>query len=74
MAEIHPSAVVAKDVQLGEGVRIGPYCVVGSGVSIGDGTVLESHVVIEKNVKVGIKNRFFPGCVIGAWPQLLGLD
>ncbi len=74
MAEIHPSAVIDKDVQLGECVSIGPYCIVRSGVSIGDGTVLEANVVIEKDVKIGSGNRFFPGCVMGAWPQILGLN
>ena len=74
MAEVHPNATVDKDAQLGKEVVIGPYCVVKSGVSIGDGTVLESHVVIGKNVTVGENNRLFPGCVIGALPQLLGLD
>jgi UDP-N-acetylglucosamine acyltransferase len=31
-------------------------------------------VVIEKDVSIGKNNRFFPGCVIGGLPQMLGLD
>jgi UDP-N-acetylglucosamine acyltransferase len=73
MTEIHPSAIVHKDAELEEGVVVGPNCVVCSGVSIGAGTVLGANVVIEKNVKVGRDNRFFPNCVIGSWPQTLGL-
>ncbi len=73
MAEIHPSAIVDKDVQLGDGVTIGAYCVVKRGVVLGDETVLEPNVVIEKDVQVGKGNHFFSGCVIGAWPQILGL-
>ncbi len=73
MTEIHPSAVVHKDVELGDEVTIGANCVIGSGVSIGSGTVLDANVVIEKNVKIGKKNRFFSNSVIGAWPQTLGL-
>ena len=73
MTEIHPSAAVHRDAELGDGVAIGPYCVIGSGASIGSGTVLDAGVVIEKNVKIGKNNRFFPNSVIGAWPQVLGL-
>lgn len=73
MTEIHPSAVVHGDAELGDGVTIGPNCVVRSGVSIGSGTVLDANVVIEKNAKIGRNNRFFPNSVIGAWPQTLGL-
>jgi len=73
MTEIHPSAVIDKDAELGDGVTIGPYCVIGRGASIGSGTVLNAGVVIEKNVKIGKKNHFFPNSVIGAPPQVLGL-
>ena len=73
MAKIHPSAVVEKDVRLGQDVAIGPNCVVRGGVSIGDSTVLEANVVIEKGVQIGKENRFYPNCVIGALPQMLGL-
>lgn len=43
---IHATAVVEDGAQLGAGVSIGPYCVVGRDVSLGDGVVLHSHVVI----------------------------
>ena len=72
MIQVHPSAVVHKDTQLGEGVTIGPNCVIDSGVSIGAGTVLDANVVIGKNVKIGQNNHFFTNCVIGGSPQLLG--
>lgn len=74
MAKIHPTAVVETDVQLGEDVTIGPHCVVGSGVSLGAGTVLEAHVVIANGVKIGQGNRFYPNCVIGCCPQVLGIE
>lgn len=37
---IHPSAVVADDAQLGEGVHIGPQAVIDSGVSIGARSII----------------------------------
>jgi UDP-N-acetylglucosamine acyltransferase len=72
-ARIHPSAVIASDAKLAEGVIVGPNCVIGSWVSIGAGTVLEPNVVVGKNVTIGQNNRFFPNCVIGGTPQVLGL-
>jgi len=73
MIQIHPSAVVHRDTQLAEGVTVGPNCVIGSDVSIGAGTVLDANVVISKDVRIGQNNHFFPNCVIGGWPQMLGL-
>jgi UDP-N-acetylglucosamine acyltransferase len=70
---IHPSAIIHKDAELAEGVRIGPYCVIESGVSIGAGTILEAGVVITRDVKIGENNHFFPNCVIGCQPQSLNL-
>jgi len=74
MTQVHPSAVVHKDVQLADSVTIGPNCVIESGVSIGAGTVLDANVVIGENVKIGRNNHLFANCVIGGRPQLLGLD
>jgi len=72
--QIHPSAVIHKDAQLAEGVKVGPNCVIDSGVSIGTGTILEPNVVISKDVKIGENNHFFPNCVIGCRPQTLNLS
>jgi UDP-N-acetylglucosamine acyltransferase len=74
MATIHPTAVVDKDVQLAEGVVVGPYCVVGKGVSVGAGTFLDARVVVTGSVKIGRDNRLYPNCVIGCCPQVLGMD
>ncbi len=71
--QIHPSAVIHKDAELADGVKVGPNCVIDSGVSIGTGTILEPNVVISKDVKIGENNHFFPNCVIGSRPQTLNL-
>jgi len=73
MTQIHPSAVIHKDAQLADDVRVGPNCVIESGVSIGPGTILEANVVICKNVRIGRENHFFTGCVIGSKPQVMRL-
>lgn len=74
MIQVHPSAVVHKEAQLADGVRIGPNCVIGSGVSIGADTVLDANVVIGNNVEIGRNNHLFANCVIGGRPQVMALS
>lgn len=57
---IHPSAVVADDVQIGENVSIGPCCVVESGAKIGDNTVLLANCYVGFQSEVGADCRFYP--------------
>ena len=73
-SQIHPSAVIHKDAELADGVKVGPNCFVDSGTLIGTGTILEANVVISKDVKIGENNHFFPNCVIGSRPQTLNLS
>ena len=74
MIEVHPSAVVHKEVQLDQGVIIGPNCVIEKAVSIGADTKLHANVVIGPDVRVGRNNQFFPSSVVGGMPQILGAD
>jgi UDP-N-acetylglucosamine acyltransferase len=70
--EIHPTAVVDKNVELSENVKIGPYSVIKGKVMIGSGTKIESHVVLGSEhgvVTVGKNNHFLPGAMIGGPPQ-----
>ncbi len=60
---IHPTAVVADDVVLGEGVRIGPYVVLAEGVRIGDRTRIDAHCVLGERTVVGSGCRFHPHVV-----------
>ena len=56
-AGIHPTAVIAPDVELGRNPSIGPYVVIEAGARIGDNCVLKSLVMIYPGVKIG--DRFF---------------
>ncbi len=69
MADIHSTAVVSPKAELGSGVKIGPYCIIGDRVSIGSDTVLESHVVIEGRSQIGERNHISPFACIGTPPQ-----
>ena len=66
---IHPTAIVETGARLGEGVRIGPFCIVGNDVEIGSGCELVSHVVVAGRTTVGANTRIFPFASIGHQPQ-----
>lgn len=66
---VHPSAVIHPGAKLGEGVEIGPFCVVGDEVEIGAGTRIDSHVVIHGPTRIGRDNRIHSFAAIGGEPQ-----
>jgi len=59
-AGIDPSAVVAPDARLGDGVCIGPLCIIRSGVEIGSGTVLMGLCYVGDNSRIGEDCRLHP--------------
>ncbi len=69
--EVHHTAQVNPDTQLGENVGIGAYAIVEKGCEIGENTRIYPHVYIGENVKIG-KNcvlysgvRIYSDCVLG---------
>ena len=66
---IHPTAVIAPDAVLAEGVEIGAYTVIGPGVEIGANTKVAPHVVINGPTRIGADNRIFQFSSIGDAPQ-----
>jgi UDP-N-acetylglucosamine acyltransferase len=69
MQIIHPTAIIDAAAQLGSGVTIGAYSVVGPHVTLGDGVKLHSHVVIDGYTTVGAGCEVWPFAVLGATPQ-----
>jgi UDP-N-acetylglucosamine acyltransferase len=67
--EVHSTAVVEPGARLGEGVRIGPFCVVGAEAELGDWVELKSHVVVVGRTTIGPRTRIFPFASIGHQPQ-----
>ncbi len=67
--ECHPTAIIPAGARLAEGVRIGPYSVIGENVSLGPDTVIEAHAVVEGYTTLGARNRVFPFASIGLEPQ-----
>ncbi len=64
-AGIHPTAIVAPDATLGDGVSIGAYTVVGPRSRIGAGTVILPQASIGADVLVGAQACIHSGVRIG---------
>jgi UDP-N-acetylglucosamine acyltransferase len=63
LSQVHPSA------ELGRNVQVGPFCLIGPHVKLGDDCVLDSHVTLTGHCRIGNRNRFLPNVVIGGEPQ-----
>ncbi|MBC2603997.1 acyl-ACP--UDP-N-acetylglucosamine O-acyltransferase [Puniceicoccus vermicola] len=71
---IHPTAIVDERAVLGEGVEIGPFCIVEGAVEIGDRTHLAPNAIIRKNTRIGADCKIDSFSVIGGEPNYLGFD
>lgn len=69
MADIHPTAIVEDGARLGNGVTVGPFCLVGREVELGDGVAILSHAVVYGRTTVGAGTRIYPFASIGHPPQ-----
>ncbi|NIC05841.1 UDP-3-O-(3-hydroxymyristoyl)glucosamine N-acyltransferase [Billgrantia bachuensis] len=61
---IHPAAVVADDVALGERVEIGPNAVVEAGVELGDEVVIGAGCFIGAGARIGAGSRLHPNVTV----------
>lgn len=66
MAQVHPEAKIADDVE------IGPFTVIGPHVTVGAGTHIGSHVVIDGHTTLGRDNQVYRFVSLGAAPQHRG--
>ena len=61
---VHPSAVVASDVKLGQGVSIGATAVIEPGVEIGDGAVIGAGCYLGHRVRIGAGTILYPNVTV----------
>ena len=66
---ISPLAYIEEGAQIGENVKIGPFCCVYNDTVIGDGTILENNVTIFPGARIGKNVHIFPGACIATVPQ-----
>ena len=57
---IHPTAVIAPDAVIGEGVSIQPHVVISAGVRIGARTVIGANCFIGEQTTIGDDTRLYP--------------
>jgi UDP-3-O-[3-hydroxymyristoyl] glucosamine N-acyltransferase len=67
---IHPSAVVAPDVLIGDKVTIGPNAVIDAAARIGNGTVIEAGCYVGKKSRIGDGCLLYPKVVVYGGVQL----
>jgi UDP-3-O-[3-hydroxymyristoyl] glucosamine N-acyltransferase len=69
---LHPSALISPDAELGEGVSVGPWCVIEAGAVIGPRAVIGAQCYVGHGVRIGADSRLYPQvsirehCVVGA--------
>jgi UDP-N-acetylglucosamine acyltransferase len=68
-SDIHPTAIIARDAELGDGVQVGPYAIVGPGSVLGDGCVLAAHAVLDRNARLGRNVKIGIGSIVGGDAQ-----
>ena len=61
---IHPTAVVADDVELGDGVVVGPLAVIDRNVRIGPGSTIGAGCFIGYGTRVGSHVLLHPGVIV----------
>jgi UDP-N-acetylglucosamine acyltransferase len=66
---IHPSAIIGKNVQLGQSNVIGPGCVIDDDVVFGSSNRLWMNVYVGPGTTLGDENQIHMGAVVGHQPQ-----
>ncbi len=69
MNNIHPTALIDKNVEIGKNVAIGPNVCIKSGVKIGDNTYINANAYIDSYTTIGKNCKIFPSAVLGTVPQ-----
>ncbi len=66
---VHPTACVHPSAQLGEGVVVGPWCLIDAHAQLDAGVVLESRVHVYSYTQIGARTHVYDGAILGAEPQ-----
>jgi UDP-N-acetylglucosamine acyltransferase len=69
---IHPTAIIHIEAQIGEGVTVGPFTVIEKEVRIGQGSQIGAHVILANWTTIGNNCEIHAGAIIGDNPQIKG--
>jgi UDP-N-acetylglucosamine acyltransferase len=67
--DIHPTAIVAADAEIGNGVQVGAYAIIGEKCVIGDDCIIAPRAVLERNVTLSRGVKVGVASVLGGDPQ-----
>jgi UDP-N-acetylglucosamine acyltransferase len=67
--QIHPTAIVDAQAEIGAGTIIGPYCIVRAEVVLGQNCWLQQHVTLSGPMRAGARNKFYAFSSIGQQTQ-----
>jgi UDP-N-acetylglucosamine acyltransferase len=71
---IHSNSQIHSTAELGKDVQVGPFSTIGPGVKIGERTEIGPNVYIEGGASIGADCRIFHGASIGGDPQIKGIQ
>ena len=74
MGDVHPTAIVHQDAEIGADVQIGPYAVIHERTRIGDRCRIGAFSTVHPGVSMGEGNQVSEHVVLGGLPQDLGFD
>ena len=66
---VHSTAIVDPKAELGDGVTVGPYCVIEADVVVGSGCEIKSHSILQSFTTLGPDNKVGPNTILGGPPQ-----
>ncbi len=69
MLEIHPTAIIGKNVELGVANQIGPYVIIEDNVKIGSHNVMRAGAYLCSGTEIGSHNEIHMQAIIGHTPQ-----
>jgi UDP-N-acetylglucosamine acyltransferase len=69
MRQVHSTAIVSLQAQLGDDVIVGPHTIIEDDVVIGAGTSIASNALIASGARIGNNVKISHGAVLGTQPQ-----
>jgi len=72
--QIHPTALVSQQAQLGTNNSIGPYVTIEDDVQIGNGNTILQGAIIKNGSRIGNDNAVHEYAVIAGQPQDIGFE
>lgn len=61
---VHPSAIIAGDVTIGNGVQLMAGVILQPGVALGDNVIINTRVSVDHDCRIGCHSHLAPGVVL----------